>query len=297
MDSLTGIRVIHKDELVAYNNGVVILAIGDKASREEKEQLKRDFLKMGYEENRIMDHYIFEEKVSPSFLLEHIKEISEVYNLLSDDDSREVYLDKLRYMVEYIPVEFECFQMMYADQSIINFGKNEVIIDAGAYDGDSALLFRHIAGASADIYSFEPDSSNYDDLIGRVCNDSKIYPENLGLWKCKDILHFSEDCNGSSHIEKNGRLDVGVTDLDSYCSEKGIVPTYIKMDIEGAEKEAIFGAKENIKKCKPKLAICLYHKPEDIYEIPLLVYKLNPQYKMYIRHYSDCRTDTVLYAI
>ncbi len=297
VDPLTGISVIYKDELIAYNNGIIILSIGDKASRDEKKQLKRDFFAMGYKESQIMDHYIFEEKVNPAFLLEHEREISKVYDLLSDDESRKVYLQKLRYMVDYIPVKFQCLNMMYTDPDIIHFEENEVIIDAGAYDGDSAVLFRHSAGETADIYSFEPDASNYSDLINRVCDDDKIYPELWGLWKHKDTLCFSEDGNGSSHVEKNGRLEVKVTDLDSYCNEKKIAPTYIKMDIEGAELEAILGAKENIKKNKPKLAICLYHKPEDIYEIPLLIYEFNPLYKMYIRHYSDCRTDTVLYAV
>lgn len=90
---------------------------------------------------------------------------------------------------------------------------------------------------------------------------------------------------------------VQVTDLDSYCNEKGIAPTYIKMDIEGAEAEALLGAKESIEKNKPKLAICLYHKPDDIFKLPLLVHKINPLYKMYIRHYSNYHTDTLLYAV
>ena len=94
-----------------------------------------------------------------------------------------------------------------------------------------------------------------------------------------------------------GGFKVQVIDLDSYCSKKGIIPSYIKMDIEGAEMEAIQGAENIIKRNKPKLAICLYHKPVDIIEIPLLIHKINPQYKIYIRHYSNCQTDTLLYAV
>lgn len=203
-DSLTGLYVLHKDELTTYNDGNVILSIGDTASAEEKKQLKKDILAMGYKESQIMNHSMFEEKVSPSFLLEHEQEISDVYYLLSDDESRRVYLQKLKYMVEYIPVEFECSNIMYVDSDIVRFCNYEVMIDAGAYNGDSALLFRHIVGSSADIYSFEPDSSNYNDLVSLVCEDDKIYPENLGLWNCKEILHFSDEGTGSSHIENQG---------------------------------------------------------------------------------------------
>lgn len=72
--------------------------------------------------------------------------------------------------------------------------------------------------------------------------------------------------------------------------------TFIKMDIEGAEKESILGAKEIIKKYKPKLAICVYHKLEDIYMIPKMIKELVPEYKLYLRHHSLGMWETVCYA-
>ena len=69
------------------------------------------------------------------------------------------------------------------------------------------------------------------------------------------------------------------------------------MDIEGAEYKALLGAEKTIKKYKPKLAICIYHKPEDVWEIPWLIHQFNPNYKFYLRHYSLTSPETVLYAI
>ena len=69
------------------------------------------------------------------------------------------------------------------------------------------------------------------------------------------------------------------------------------MDIEGAEYQAILGAKKIIDKYKPKLAICVYHKPEDIWELPWLIHKINQEYKFYLRHYSFGDVETVLYAL
>jgi hypothetical protein len=69
------------------------------------------------------------------------------------------------------------------------------------------------------------------------------------------------------------------------------------MDIEGAEKEALLGAKRIIKTVKPKLCVCAYHKPEDIYELPKTILALNHEYKLYLRHYTDVLYETVLYAI
>lgn len=86
---------------------------------------------------------------------------------------------------------------------------------------------------------------------------------------------------------------------DALLDDAGILeePTFIKMDVEGAELSALKGAKKLIAKNHPKLAICLYHKPEDIYDIPIFIKQLDSSYKLYIRHYSNYITETVLYAI
>jgi len=73
--------------------------------------------------------------------------------------------------------------------------------------------------------------------------------------------------------------------------------TYIKMDIEGAELNALKGAANTIKKNKPRLAICVYHKPEDILEIPVFLSELVPSYQFYLRHHSQYYIETVLYAV
>lgn len=297
IDEATGIKVIGKSDLTAYRDCILIFAIGDTASKDEKNQLRKDVIEMGFKEELVLNHSCFEEKVSPSFILDHKREIADVFNLLSDEESKKIYLKKLQYMVSYLSVDFESNQEMYIDDEIIKFNQNEIIIDAGAYSGDTALLFRKVVGENAIIYSFEPDKANYTKMIGVINRDSKIHPENLGLWKNKDILCLSDDNNGSSHIQEDGVNKVEVTDLDSFCNERSIVPTYIKMDIEGVEYEALEGSKEILKKYYPKLAVCLYHKPEDIFKLPLLIHEINPNYKFYIRHYSDYRTDTLLYAI
>ena len=96
-----------------------------------------------------------------------------------------------------------------------------------------------------------------------------------------------------SRIDENGEDEVEVRALDEVVDGK---VTFIKMDIEGAELQALFGAEKTIKKYKPKLAICIYHRLEDILEIPAYIHSIVPEYKFYIRHYSFSTSETVLYA-
>ena len=118
-----------------------------------------------------------------------------------------------------------------------------------------------------------------------------------GLWSHNTFLQFLGEGKGSSHIvleEKRETEKIKVAALDSCVAEP---VTFIKLDIEGAELEALKGAEHIIKRDKPKLAICIYHKPEDIWEIPYYIKMLVPEYKMYIRHYSNSESETVLYAV
>lgn len=113
------------------------------------------------------------------------------------------------------------------------------------------------------------------------------------------MLLFKSMGNGSSSFgEKDGIstvIEVFVTTIDSVLN--GGRADFIKMDIEGAELEAIKGAKNTIQKYHPQLAISVYHKTEDILELPKLILEYNPRYKLYLRHYSITDSETVLYAI
>ena len=118
----------------------------------------------------------------------------------------------------------------------------------------------------------------------------------LGVWSKKEMLYFSAAGTCSSHIsEKKSDYVIETTSLDEIVFDKR--PTYIKIDIEGAEQEALKGCRKIIHTYKPKLAVCIYHKPEDLYEIPIMIKEMNPEYKLYVRQYANAWFDTVLYAV
>ena len=105
------------------------------------------------------------------------------------------------------------------------------------------------------------------------------------------ISFMSQDGEGSLICEE-GTEKIDICKIDTEASDA----TFIKMDIEGAELKALMGAKETIVKNKPKLAISIYHKPEDIIEIPKYLKTLVPEYKFYLRQYTMSYLECVLYA-
>ena len=123
--------------------------------------------------------------------------------------------------------------------------------------------------------------------------DIKLY--NAGLWSEDKTLYFERMGNAGSRIVKEKtETSIKTVALDNCVS--GPV-TFIKMDIEGAELEALKGSREIIKKYRPRLAISAYHKKEDLVELPLYIKELVSDYKLYIRHYSNAGIETVLYAV
>ena len=115
-----------------------------------------------------------------------------------------------------------------------------------------------------------------------------------GMWNGQETKCFY--CGGSSSkLTDNGNIEVALDSIDHVLDGEKV--TFIKMDIEGSEYEALCGAKETIKAWRPRLAISVYHKPGDILVLPSLVSKLNPAYHMALRHYSTKNAnETVLYA-
>lgn len=109
------------------------------------------------------------------------------------------------------------------------------------------------------------------------------------------MLSFHATGASDSAVSCDGEVQIETLQLDEVLGDRDV--TFLKMDIEGAEKEALLGARKTIKRCRPKLAISVYHKPEDIWELPELILDIYPDYELYIRHYSLRDAETVLYAI
>ncbi|MBE6101400.1 MAG: FkbM family methyltransferase [Selenomonas ruminantium] len=174
----------------------------------------------------------------------------------------------------------------------------ESFVDGGAYDGLTALSFAKWAGDDfGRIICFEPDGANQELCRQRLASfpsgKAELVPK--GLWSKSATLHFDSQGNQGSSLVDTGDASVEVTSLDEeLCGQK---VSFIKMDVEGAELAALKGAQKIILEQHPKLAICVYHKPEDIFEIPQLLLSYHDDYCFFLRQYALSGAETVLYAL
>lgn len=171
------------------------------------------------------------------------------------------------------------------------------LVDGGAYTGDS-LAAAHAANLRIDAwYAFEPDPENFRKLARSAASASAsealLFP--CGLSNTLGQLRFSTGGTAGSRITDEGDSVVQVVSLDDVLH--GIDPNFIKLDVEGSEREALAGMQNTLARTQPNLAISVYHKPQDLWEIPLAVHDLLPDHALYLRQHGYNGFDTVLYAV
>jgi len=186
----------------------------------------------------------------------------------------------------------------YFAPKFMRYGDREILIDAGCCDLNSCRQFKKYCKHVKKIYAFEPDPKCYQVCLERKTREAFSEVELLpyGVWSKQTALSFEATSDGISHICEEGKTRIRAVSIDETINSADKI-TMIKMDIEGSELEALKGAKKTILRDKPKLAICIYHKPEDMIEIPLYIKRLVPEYRLYVRHHSNSASETVLYAV
>ena len=221
---------------------------------------------------------------SYDFFLENEEKFTQVYNLLADEKSKEDYLNVLRYKIsgktEYLFKAHSEKMSVYSD--ILKFTDSDIIVDLGAYDGDTIREFVSATdGKYGKIYAFEPDSKNFRKLAEKTAHLENVIRYNIGAWDKKETLYFAKKGGRNSRREESG-VPVEFDSVDNLIKDK---VTLLKMDIEGAEMNALNGASATIKKYLPKLYVCAYHRNEDLFALALKINELSPEYKIYFRQH------------
>lgn len=256
-----------------------------------------------------------EEEIGTSFCGHPVLSKEEVVSSYLGEDNFFLFLetsresDWFRYSLLSLGVEYDYFSYIssfgdkdnqYFDQEILSLGQDEIFVDAGGENGFSTLRFAAFTeNKYKHSYLFDPNEESLqiakDRLESAQISNYTIHP--YGLWNQKDTLKFGGFAGNFSVLfgERENSLQIEVLPLDDFLEGKPV--TFIKMDIEGSELQALQGAKETILAHKPKLAICVYHKSSDFLTIPQYIKSLVPEYRFYLRQYSTKWNETVLFAV
>jgi len=191
----------------------------------------------------------------------------------------------------------------YTYDDICCVQSGDIVLDCGAYIGDTALYFCEKMQRNGKVFCFEPSPEIFEKLQRNIkvlsLADNAI-PINRGLSNNEGKLTFShnEHMMGASRILSDGEIEVDVTTIDRFVEEMNLnCVNFIKMDIEGAECDALRGGMNTIKHHRPKMAISIYHKISDFWEIPKIILSFDPNYKFYLKHNSVGHKETVLFCV
>ena len=166
-------------------------------------------------------------------------------------------------------------------ENFLQLNDNEVYLDLGAYRGDTVLEFlSYTSGKYKEIIAVEPDRKTFLKLSDNLSSMKNCTAVNKAIGSTCETVLFSDAAGRQSSVSSSGN-PVDCTTVDCLCSDVRV--SYIKADVEGSEMPMIEGAKNTILKYKPKLNIALYHRSADIFDIPLLINEINPEYNFEIR--------------
>ncbi len=258
--------------------------------------------------------YCFHELNTYKICRDAADQIAQVREMLCDEKSVAVYdacVEKLTYNIsDYTDVCDYVWFDHYFSTGIFKYEDEEILVNGGAYDGaDAIYLFRLLGNTLKKAYLFEPDKYNYARMCKNI-KELKISEQELeerfrlyglGLYDAAKNTGFLHSGWVGSRIIESDLLqcahtgDVATVRLDDVVPESEKV-TLMTLDVEGAEIAALNGARRIITENKPKMALSVYHRIEDLWEIPLLVKSMVPEYRFFFRHHSWELYDKILYA-
>lgn len=235
----------------------------------------------------------------PSLVYEHAAGVLAAGALMADEFSQQEYLRQVRWRAlgdfgELSPPKPD----QYFPEGLFELEPNEIFIDCGAYNGITVQRFVKKAPDFVKIYAIDADPTNYDQLlrcISSMPQRERIRAVRLAVGDEHTTVRFSGTGTVQAAISSDGDIEVEQVRLDDLLA--GEKPTYIKMDIEGAEYGALAGGRNLIGESQPLLAVCLYHTPIDFWRIPLRMHELVPRHSLHIRPHVEDGWDLVCYAV
>ncbi len=220
------------------------------------------------------------------FYEENREDIERAYDIFADRRSKDVYEKLINYKLSG---SLSYLRPAYSDKDevfkeILCLSDNESYLDLGAYRGDTIDELLHYTGGKYNhITALEPDRKTFAKLKAHVGEMKNIRLYRMGIWSDDTDLPFDASLGRGSGIRQGGSEMLAVTRIDTLYHSRKL--TYLKMDVEGCERQAIIGGVNTLRRDKPKLNIAVYHRSEDIFSIPLLISSIVPGYRLYLRQH------------
>lgn len=295
--SLYQLPILSFDEIVeSYRHAYIVIS-----SRKYYYEIYEQFLNAGLDQEHVIlvDYSAFDPDFDQeNYVLSHFEQYEKVYDWLGDEESRNIFISLLNYRMtfdyQFIEQIKKTVYPQYFDKELIQFHSNEIFVDCGGFTGDTYSIFQQICPDYKKYYLFEPNSNNIAVARENIKNEPRVIFINKGVYDKEDTLSFYNS-SAESSIRFDGENRIEVVAIDSLLSKEPV--TFIKMDIEGSERQALRGAVKTIQSHRPRLAISIYHKPQDLLQIPIFIKEINPSYRLYLRHYSNSFTETICYAL
>jgi FkbM family methyltransferase len=251
--------------------------------------------------------------VNAFFSMKNLKKFKSLRDDVFCDEESKTVLDTLVY--EHITGSNQAWQDVYNENQYFCLAEflsnpNEVYVDIGASVGDSIERFIWKKyGLFSKLYGFEPSPREYAALKNRMerlkqewaLDETQMVAINAGVAEKSQVLnmkinglHASSFVSAETNTTESHGSNIMAYSMDDYFKNTPV--TFIKADVEGCEMRCLQGAASVIKRDKPKIAFCVYHKPEDIFDFIEYINALVPEYKFKLRHHSQIWHETVLYA-
>ena len=227
--------------------------------------------------------------------------IESALDLFVDDLSRTVFLRALETHMTRRPVPIPCsprHEQYFPSDLHLERGHRR-FVNCGAYDGDTVRMLVDARGKVDEVVCLEAEPALFAKLTDYLAREhDRIAPRTVALpcaaYSHEALLPFRSGGGLGSRVTPDGDMVVQTVALDHVLP--GFEPTFIAMDVEGAEPEVLRGAEVTLRSCTPDLGVCVYHAPHHLWDIPLFLDALNLGYRLYLRNYTSFYAETVLYA-
>jgi FkbM family methyltransferase len=230
-------------------------------------------------------------------ILENSTRYEWVYNRLADEISRWHFAKVVQFRLSMDLEHMRGFTLAIDHQYFEDFlplHEAEVFVDGGGYDGRTTLQFSAWNENYRRIHYFEPVPAMLEASRRNLAGLRDVRLIQKGLFSRNDRLRFDADSDQASSLSPTGQSEIEVVRLDDEVQEP---ITLMKLDIEGAEYDALQGAAEHIRSETPTMAVCIYHDQRDFWRVPLRVLETNDRYSLHVRHYSEGVHETVMFFI